>query len=215
MVGSNAGDAYLKSKPKTKRGEETLSRLCEVAEELFTTKNFYGTSVNEIVLKAGISIGTFYIYFDSKLNLYRYLVMQYSRQLRKYIAVRLAEKDLPSRYETEREGIKLFLDFCVEHPAIFSIVWQSLYITPDLFIKYYDEVGKHYEKQLAEAIRTGEVYPVNLEVASYVLMAASNFLTLKYVTFGPPSGLPEEQVYRIIDDLMFILKNGLFTDNNE
>ena len=212
MPTPGTADSLLKVKQKTKRGEDTLNRLCTVAEELFAEKNYYSTSVSEIVLQAGISVGTFYIYFNDKLSLYKYMVLQYGRRLRRHIAQRLSAMELTSRFDMEREGMKLFLDFCIEKPSTFSMVWQSLFVAPELFIDYYDDFGKQYEKRLGDAVRSGEVYPINLEVASYVLMGASNFLALKYVTFGPPTPLNDEQLYRIVDALLFILKNGRFTD---
>ena len=215
MAGSHVIDALLKVKPKTKRGKETLTRICEVAEELFAKKSYYSASVNDIVVEAGISIGTFYIYFNDKLSLYKYIVMQYGYKLRKYIASHLTAMNLKTRYEMEREGMKLFLDFCAENPAIFYLVWQSLFVAPNLFIEYYDDFCKQYEKQLADAVRSGEVYLMNLEVASYVLMGAINFLAMKYIIFGPPSGLTDEQRYRVVDDFLLILKNGLLIDTSK
>jgi len=212
MAGSRAIDALLKVKPKTRRGKETLARICRAAEGLFAEKNYYSASVNDIVQKAGISIGTFYIYFNDKLSLYKYIVLQYGYVVRKYISSRLAAKDLSTRHEMEREGFKLFLDFCADNSAIFYIVWQSLFVTPNLFIEYYDNFCKQYEKQLSDAVRSGEVRLMNLEVASYVLMGSINFLAIKYIIFGPPSGLTEEQRYHVVDDFMIILKQGLLID---
>ncbi|MDL2324692.1 TetR/AcrR family transcriptional regulator [Ruminococcaceae bacterium OttesenSCG-928-A16] len=212
MASTTTADSLLKAKPKTKKGEETLARLCQAAEELFAEKSYYSASVSEIVMRAGISIGGFYIYFTDKLSLYKYMVLQYGRKLRKYIAVQLAGMELDSRRAMEREGMKLFFDFCIENPAIFSIVWQSLFVAPELFIDYYDDFGKQYEKRLGDAVRTGEVRPVNLEVASYVLMGASNFLAHKYITFGPPTPLNDERLYRVVDDMMDIFDKGLFIE---
>jgi len=210
MKRSREIETLLKVKPKTKRGKETLSRIFEAAEALFSEKNYYSTSVNDIVLKAGISIGTFYIYFNDKLSLYKHIVLQYGHKVRKYIASRLAEMNLNTRYEMEREGLKLFLDYCGEDPSIYYIIWQSLFIVPDLFIEYYDDFCKQYEKQLADAVRSGEVHHMNLEVASYVLMGSINFLAMKYVIFGPPSGMTDKQRYQIVDDLLLMLTQGLF-----
>ncbi len=216
MSGSPIADSLLKMKPKTKRGEATLAKLIEVAEELFAEKNYYEASVSEIVSRAGMSIGAFYVYFNDKLSLYKYMVMQYGRRLRKRISMELSKKKhLTTRYELEREGMKIFLDFCIERPYTFPIVWQSLFVAPELFIDYYDDFGKNYEKQLGEAVRSGEIYPANLEVLSYMLMGISNFLALKYVKFGPPQPLDDEQLYRIVDEMMLVLSRGMFIQSPE
>lgn len=210
MSESSTAESLLKTKPKTKRGQETLARLCEVAEELFAEKGYYSASISEIVLGAGISIGGFYVYFNDKLSLYKYMILRYGRKLRKFIATRLAEMDLTTRREMEREGLKLFFDYCIKNPNIFPIVWQSLFVTPELFIDYYNDFGKQYERNLSEAVRSGEMRPVNLELVSYILMGTSNFLAFKYITFGPPSGPSEEELYRIVDEVIDIWDHGLY-----
>ncbi len=49
-----------------KNPEERKSELMDAAWELFNTKGYEQTSVNDILLKVGIAKGTFYYYFKSK-----------------------------------------------------------------------------------------------------------------------------------------------------
>jgi len=56
--------------PKQNRSKERKSRIMEAALELFSGKGLNGTSSNEISLKAGVSIGTFYSYFANKKSLF-------------------------------------------------------------------------------------------------------------------------------------------------
>ncbi|MDR2167303.1 MAG: TetR/AcrR family transcriptional regulator [Clostridiales bacterium] len=204
-------DGLLKSPPTTKLREKTLKRLCDAAERVFMEKNYYNASICDIVTGAGVSIGTFYNYFPDKLSMYKYIVLKYGQDIRRHIATGLSAQNLDSRHQMEREGIKLYLDYCKENPHVINIIWQSLFVAPELFIAYYDNFGKQYERQLAEAIKAGEVNPVNLEVASFVLMGLSNFLALKYVAFAPPGGLSDAEIYGIVDAVMVILRDGLFT----
>lgn len=50
----------------TKKGEETRSQIIEVSEQLFMEKSVSKVTINNIVQRAGIAKGTFYLYFDSK-----------------------------------------------------------------------------------------------------------------------------------------------------
>ena len=59
-------------KPKTKRGEFTLGKIFLAATELFYEKGYFGTSIIDITERAGISNGTFYIYFKDKYSLFCY-----------------------------------------------------------------------------------------------------------------------------------------------
>ena len=63
-------ESPLVNQPKTNRGQETLNRICSAAEEIFFQKGYYQTGINDITNLANVSAGTFYIYFESKQNLY-------------------------------------------------------------------------------------------------------------------------------------------------
>ena len=56
--------------PKQQRSRERKIRIMETALELFAEKGMNGTSSNEIAEKAGVSIGTFYSYFENKKTLF-------------------------------------------------------------------------------------------------------------------------------------------------
>ena len=203
-------NTMLKTVPKTKLREKTLERLRLAAEKAFTEKNYYNTSISDIVTGANASIGTFYNYFPDKISMYKYIVLKYGQDIRRYIATGLSKMQLASRVDMEREGVKLYFDYCIENPHVINIIWQSLFVAPELFIAYYDDFGKQYERQLSDAVLAGEVNPVNLEVASYVLMGASNFLAIKYVVFGHQKNINSNDLYAMVDDFMAILKQGLF-----
>jgi len=51
------------------RREQTRARIREAANDLFLRKGVDRTTVDEIVAKAGVSKGTFYLYFDRKEDL--------------------------------------------------------------------------------------------------------------------------------------------------
>ena len=49
----------LVNQPKTKRGQATLDRLTDAAEQLFFKNGYYGTSINEITSLANVAPGTY------------------------------------------------------------------------------------------------------------------------------------------------------------
>ncbi len=56
--------------PRQKRSRERMVRITEAARDLFARKGLNGTSSNEIAREAGVSIGTFYSYFENKRTLF-------------------------------------------------------------------------------------------------------------------------------------------------
>ena len=193
----------LVNQPKTQRGQATLDRICDAAEQLFSKKGYHTTSINDITYKAKVAPGTFYIYFTDKLSMYKYLLTSYSYQIRKYIAV--AVRDCPNRKEAEREGLRAFLMFIREHKYVYNIIWESLYIDKSLFINYYTDFAAYYVKHLNESVQIGDVKPYDMTVVAYMLMGISNFVGLNYIMFQETDSLD-----RVVDEVIEVLDKGLF-----
>lgn len=188
--------------PKTARGQETLQRICQAAEEIFNGKGYYETSINDITRRARVSAGTFYIYFDSKYALYKYLLSQYGRRIRRHISMSIS--GCRTRREAEREGLRAWLGFVAEHKYVFNITWESLFIDKTLFDDYYANFSAAYVEQLKKAQEKGEVLDIDPEVLSFALMGISNFIGLHWVVFKE-----ERDVDYVVDEAMKII-DGIF-----
>lgn len=193
--------------PKTKVGYKSFYKIIEVSKELFRVKGVSTTSVNEIIEKAEVATGTFYNYFDDKLAVYKYLLDDYSTIIRKriYDAIRTVE----NRYEKERIGIKTFLEFAREDKLSYRIIWESLFIDQRLFVNYYTNFSNAYVNQLAYAVKGGQIKDnIDLKTLSFMLMGIANFVGLQVVFEGD---LSDEELDKITDQIMYVLKNGMFT----
>ena len=191
----------LVNQPKTVRGQETLNRICQAAEQVFYEKGYYETSINDITNLAKVSAGTFYIYFESKLMLYKYLLSQYGHRIRKHIS--LAVANCTTRRSAEREGLRAWLGF-VEHKYVFNITWESLFIDRSLFDEYYANFSAAYVGQLKKAREKGEVADIDPEVLSFALMGISNFIGLHWVVFKE-----ERDLDHVVNEAMKII-DGIF-----
>jgi len=193
--------------PKTKVGYKSFYKIIEVSKDLFRVKGVSTTSVNEIIEKAEVATGTFYNYFDDKLAVYKYLLDDYSAIIRKKIndAIRTVE----TRYEKERIGIKTFLEFAREDKLSYRIIWESLFIDQRLFVNYYTNFSNVYVNQLKSAVKLGQVKDnIDLKTLSFMLMGIANFVGLQVVFEGD---LSDEELDKITDQIMYVLKNGMFT----
>lgn len=61
--------------------KEKKQKLLESAYQLFTTKGIHNTSIQDIVDKAGVAKGTFYLYFQDKYSLQKELIIKKSKEL--------------------------------------------------------------------------------------------------------------------------------------
>ncbi|MBN2878457.1 MAG: TetR/AcrR family transcriptional regulator [Clostridia bacterium] len=191
--------------PKTKRGVATRSKIMKAAERLFGEKGYYDTSINDIATKAKVAPGTIYIYFKDKFTLYCYLLNDYSHLLRSEIVRKIKELDCKTRREAEEVGMLHFLQTIQEHPYIYQIIWESLYIDKSLFIDYYTNFAEHYTKGLDKAFADEEISKFDNEVIAYMLMGIVNFIGLRYVFFKKDRNLED-----VVGEVMEVLDKGLF-----
>ena len=197
----------LVNKPRTKRGRATLNNILNAAVQVFYEKGYHNASINDITSLAGVAPGTFYIYFDEKYNLYKYLLFQCSHMIRKNLS--RAVQDCKTRREVERVGLKVWLDFVLDNQYMYHIIWESMYIDYELFVNYYTTFSEAYIPGLREAQKTGEVRDIDPEVLAYTLMGASNFLGLNWGLFKTD----RSEVDHVVDEFMKILDHGIFTEN--
>ena len=188
--------------PKTKLGQTKMDKLLAASEELFATKGFYNTSISDICKHAGTAVGTFYIYFETKTDVYKYLMETYKTEIRKYLAKSI--KDCSNRFEREREGIKCFIKYAVYNPNVYNIIWGSLSIDRQLFTDYYVSFAQSYSRGLTKDGE--EVTLPDTESISYMLMGISNFLGLKAIF----KDMTDEEIDKMIDDtVMPALRSGI------
>jgi len=192
--------------PKTKVGQKTFDRIIKTGKKLFAESGFQATSINDIIAKAKVAAGTFYIYFDNKMALYLYLMDYYRVTIRK--AAVKATAGLTTRREMERAGLKAFIDYVREDPLAYKIIWESLFVDFNIFKEYYQSFAESYIYHLKHFITNGELRDdLDLETLSYVLMGISNFVGLQILF---QDGVEEAEVDRVVDEAMKILDHGIF-----
>lgn len=191
--------------PKTEKGQETLEKILVESKRLFSQKGYFQTTVKEITDAAEVGTGTFYIYFDNKLSLYKIILENYGKHIHAYIANDI--KNSKNRKEAERMGIEAFVKLVRENPSMYNVIWQALYIDEKLFIDYYKNFSERYANQIRQAQDKGEIIKdYDPEVLSYMLIGISNFIGLRYAIFDQ-----EEDLEPIMDDIIAVLEKGMFT----
>ncbi len=197
----------LVNKPKTKRGRETLNNLLSAAAQEIYEKGYHNAGINDITRRAGVASGTFYVYFDSKYDLYKFLLLQCSHMIRKNL--NQATKDCKSRREVEEVGLREWLKFVQKNQYMYHIIWESLYVDKQLFVDYYTSFCQAYTKGIDAAKERGEVAAdIDSEVLAWTLMGASNFLGLNWGLFNDHPG----NVDHVVHSFMRIITGNIFPD---
>ena len=187
--------------PKTKIGQHKMEVLVASAEELFAEKGFYDTSVADICKHAHTAVGTFYIYFATKTDVYRCLLDKYQAEIKDLLADSI--RHCTTRYEKERRGIKCFVKYAVCNPTVYKVIWGSLSIDEKMFHDYYVSFAKSYIYGLQSAKE--EIATKDYTTLAYALMGISNFLGLRAIF----EQMTDDQIDKMIDDtIMPILSHG-------
>lgn len=164
--------------PKTARGERTRRKLLEAAEREFGANGFHATSIGEITRRAKVALGTFYVYFDSKDEIFRGLVDHMGRTTRSWLAERIGTAT--NRLEAERLGIELYIDFVRAHRDLYRIVMESQFVAPDAYRAYYETFVEGYRRNLDDAVKRGEISAGDADIRAWALMGMNTYLGLKF-----------------------------------
>lgn len=167
-----------KAGPKTERGRRTLRRLLDAAGEEFGQRGFHETAISHITQAAGVGLGTFYVYFKSKEEVFRALVADMGARTRH--ALSESVKDAPNRLEAERLGIRAYLEFVRTHKSLYRVVMEAQFVAPEAYRAYYRVFSDAYGQQLSQAAKRGEISEGDTDVRVWALMGASTFLGLKF-----------------------------------
>src|SRR3546814_15306631 len=100
--------------PKTGRGEITRRKILDAAKREIGRRGFAEASVSTITAEAGVAQGTFYIYFRSKEDVMRQLVLHMGRLLPHHLTEATAAA--PARLHAERPAPRPFPRFVPPPP---------------------------------------------------------------------------------------------------
>jgi len=103
----------------TDRTRETRNKLLRVARDVFEEDGFDGASVSRIVSESNVSRGTFYLYFESKEDIFRTLAEDLLSQV-----VELQRPDETDPRETIRRSIGAFVVYYRDHARLMAVLEQ-------------------------------------------------------------------------------------------
>ncbi|WP_082731823.1 MULTISPECIES: TetR/AcrR family transcriptional regulator [unclassified Sphingomonas] len=164
--------------PRTARGQRTLRAILDAAAAEFGEKGFHEGSISAITRRAGVALGSFYTYFDSKDDVFRALVRDMSDQVRDHVAP--AIRGAPDQISAERAGLHEFIRFVRAHKEIYRIIDEAEFVDPESFRLHYANTADRIHARLRAAAERGEVRADVSEVHAWALMGMNVFLGLRY-----------------------------------
>lgn len=190
-------------KALTARGARTRQKLLESAERIFAELGYHDASIVKITEAAGVGQGTFYLYFSSKKEVFDEVVLDLNSRVR-HAMTEAAEKGT-TRSEQELLGFGGFFRFTAEHPALYRIIRQAEFVSPETLQTHYDRLLRPYALRLEQAMEAGEVARVDPEVLAWSLMGIGELVGMRWILWNGAGEMPE----RVFDELARIIVRTL------
>lgn len=188
--------------PKTRKGLATKAKLLEAAEAEFGERGYHDGSIVEITRRAGVGLGTFYVYFESKEAIFRALVTHMGHETRTFIARQV--EDAPDRLQAERAGMRAFFHFARAHKNLYRIVMESQFVAEDSYRAYYEAFAEGYRRNLEIAADKGEIRDGDSGIRAWSLIGLSVFLGMRYAVWDESTDLEA-----VVDAASDLIERGL------
>ena len=187
----------------TARGERTRRKLLDAAERVFAELGYHDASIVKITEAAGCGQGTFYLYFASKKAVFDEVVLDLNARVRHA----MTEASAGGRTRAEREllGFGAFFRFTAEHPALYRIVRQAEFVSPETLQLHYERLTEGYVQGLRAAMEAGEVAAGDPEVLAWSLMGIGELVGMRWILWNGKEELPPE----VFDELARIVVRAL------
>ncbi|MDZ4767624.1 MAG: TetR/AcrR family transcriptional regulator [Chloroflexota bacterium] len=193
------------------KADSTRDKILDAALNIFATKGYHDTRMDEIVTESDTSKGAIYFHFPNKERLFLALVDQFAD---------LLERRVVDAVEDQGEGmgrVKAALQACLDtfgryrRPAKILLV-QAVGLG-NLFEKKRVEVNDRFalliKRYLDEAVAIGELDPVDTEVVAFAWMGAIYGIVIRWVYTGEPES------ERILTSLLPMLLKSVGYDGSK
>jgi AcrR family transcriptional regulator len=152
-------------------------RLLDAARELFSRQGYGGTTVSQITAGARESTGTFYLYFKSKIEIYRLLSIEGIGLLRGMMEETLRRPGTDSASRLDAIA-RTYLEFYRTHNDYYRII-AIMHLGQEEFMNDQEMLSPVVDEMLAmirvlqgviqEGMDRGEIVPVNAYTVTSVL----------------------------------------------
>jgi len=186
----------LTTGPRQTRAEKAVATrraLVEAAAEVVGEFGYADASIARITSRAGVALGTFYNYFETRQALFDILLPELGQDLIAFVGEHV--RGSRDTLDMEERGFRAFFAFLSENPAFYRILNEAETLAPNAHRTHFEALSSRYVAALRKGQLRGELTQYDeseLETIAYLLMAARSYLTLR---FGLKQGqLPESVV---------------------
>lgn len=200
----------LFKKELKKREQKKLikeNRLLDAAYNLFIEKGITNTAIDEIVKKAGVAKGTFYLYFKDKEDILEKLILKKSSEIVKKALQEVSNKEFKSPVDKFLAFLEYIIDYLSKNKVLFR------FLKKDFSWVFYKKITEN--EQFSELKEAKEMFLKNfktnyskeeLEIVVFMILELVSSLTYSSIVKEEPA--PIEKVKPLLlSTIQKILEN--------
>ena len=187
---------------------ERKSAIVEAAAVCFAERGYHATQVSDIIAKAGIARGTFYLYYKSKHEIFHSILDGFIGELQDQIkTIEMGSTLSPA--EQMRRNVERVVDLVLDRPEIGKILFNEAVGLDDVIDarlkEFYARLLDLIEASISRGIGFGLVRKVDPRLASCIVLGGFRELLIQKSIFG------NAKVGRkaMVDGLIDVLLGGL------
>jgi AcrR family transcriptional regulator len=151
-------------------------QVFDSAKEVFSKKGFHKASISDIIQRAGIARGTFYLYFKNKRHVFHSLLESLLQELDQRITLIKLGKGNPPPFEQLRANLTRIITFSLEEPHLIRILFHSAVGLDKEFEqelhRFYEKLADRIERALKLGIEMDLVRPCPTRLVAYGILGA-------------------------------------------
>jgi AcrR family transcriptional regulator len=156
--------------------EERRAQVLRHAKRIFARKGYHRTNVADIISRARIARGTFYLYFRNKREIFEVLLDQALRDLSERIRrIRMAAEE-PSPLDQLRANLGRVLEFVLTERELTDIVLNhAVGFDRELdarILEFYDQIEQKIQRSLDLGVQMGLVRPCDTQTVACCILGA-------------------------------------------
>jgi AcrR family transcriptional regulator len=196
-------------RPASRRGQaarqERRKQILEAAREAFAKRGYARSTVEDIVLEAGVARGTFYLYFDDKRDALEELIDGFGAQITAAIVRIVTDQADQPVADQVLENIRAIVGVCLAERSMTKILLaDAVGVDPEFerkLARFYDAVIQLLTESLRDGQALGVVADGEPKVLAYLTLGALKELMYQAVTLGLSAESTEALTAQIYDFL--------------
>jgi AcrR family transcriptional regulator len=183
----------IAERPRARRRlppEQRREEVIEVAAAVFAEKGYRAANITDIVERAGIGRGTFYLYFDSKQDVFLEIIERYFSGFEELLATN--QKKLASAITAKENAVLVWrqnmleiLRYHHDNPDLTSVVYRDALGSDEHFSARVDELSATARRELRKDFElleaSGLLRKSNLEVVTNLILGSVIYVIMENV----------------------------------